>query len=179
MKVVALNIVFCLIAAVAFTQNKTPEADRGYIVKIGDKAPDFTIKYLDGTTKKLSELKGKVIMLQFTASWCGVCRKEMPHIESDIWQKHKSNPNFALLGVDYKEDADKTKAFAEKVKITYPLVLDESGEIFHKYAAPKAGVTRNIVIDKEGKIVFLTRLFDEKEFKQMTEVINNELSKKK
>lgn len=50
----------------------------GYIVKVGDTAPDFEMKLTDGRKVKLSELKGKVVMLQFTASWCGVCRKEMP-----------------------------------------------------------------------------------------------------
>jgi peroxiredoxin len=69
--------------------------ERGYIVKVGDMAPDFKIKLTDGKTVQLSDLKGKIVMLQFTASWCGVCRKEMPFIESDIWQKHKNNPQFA------------------------------------------------------------------------------------
>ena len=63
-----------------YTQND----DRGYIVKVGDKAPDITITYTDGTRKKLSDFRGKIVMLQFTASWCGVCRKEMPFIEKDI-----------------------------------------------------------------------------------------------
>ena len=64
------------------------------------------------------------------------------------------------------------------MKITYPLVLDKQGEIFHKYAAKKAGVTRNIIINREGKIIFLTRLFDQNEFNEMTEVIQKELEKK-
>jgi len=111
-------------------------------------------------------------MIQFTASWCGVCRKEMPHIEKDIWQKHKDNSNFALIGVDYKESHEKTSAFAEKIKVTYPLTLDETGERFHLFATKEAGVTRNIIIDKTGKIVFLTRLYDEKEFTEMKKVID-------
>ena len=81
-----------------YTQND----DRGYIVKVGDKAPDITITYTDGTRKKLSDFRGKIVMLQFTASWCGVCRKEMPFIEKDIWLKHKNNPHFALIGIDLK-----------------------------------------------------------------------------
>ena len=153
-------------------ESKEPE-NRGYIVNVGDIAPNFTIQYLDGTTKQLSDLKGKVIMLQFTASWCGVCRKEMPHIESDIWQKHKNNPNFVLIGIDLKEKPDVIKKFIEKTGITYPLVLDPDGEIFAKYAEKNAGVTRNIIIDKTGKITFLTRLFDENEFSTMTAHINN------
>ena len=94
--------------------------DRGYIVKVGEKAPDITITYTDGTTKKLSDFRGKVVMLQFTASWCGVCRKEMPFIERDIWQKHKDHPQFALLGIDLKEDAATTEQFALATKVTYP-----------------------------------------------------------
>ncbi len=153
-------------------ESKEPE-NRGYVVNVGDIAPNFTIQYLDGTTKQLSDLKGKVIMLQFTASWCGVCRKEMPHIEADIWQKHKNNPNFVLIGVDLKEKPDVVKKFIEKVGITYPLTLDPAGEIFGKYAEKNAGVTRNIIIDKTGKITFLTRLFDENEFSAMKAHINS------
>ena len=63
----------------------------GFVVKIGQEMPDIQFKLPDGTRIKTSDLKGKVVMLQFTASWCGVCRKEMPHIEKDIWQKHKNN----------------------------------------------------------------------------------------
>lgn len=109
--------------------------DRGYIVKVGEKAPDITITYTDGTTKKLSDFRGKVVMLQFTASWCGVCRKEMPFIERDIWQKHKDHPQFALLGIDLKEDAATTEQFALATKVTYPLTLDPEGEAFYSFAA--------------------------------------------
>lgn len=170
-------VILCSIPAIAQQAAKTSEKtkepeDRGYIVNVGDAAPDFTIQYLDGTTKQLSDLKGKVIMLQFTASWCGVCRKEMPHIEADIWQKHKNNPNFVLVGIDLKEKPDVVKKFIEKTGVSYPLTLDPNGEIFAKYASNNAGVTRNIIIDKTGKITFLTRLFNEEEFSSMKAHIN-------
>ncbi len=153
------------------------DESRGYIVKVGEAAPDFTIRYLDGTTAQLADLQGKVVMVQFTASWCGVCRKEMPHIESDIWQRHKDNPGFVLIGVDYKETAEKTAQFAEALNITYPLTLDEQGERFHKYAAEEAGVTRNVIIDRDGTIAFLTRLYNEDEFAAMKDVIEELLAK--
>ena len=147
--------------------------DRAYLVKVGDKAPDFTIKLTDGKTVKLSTLRGKVVMLQFTASWCSVCRKEMPFIEKDIWQKHKSNPNFALMAVDRDEPLATVKKFALSIPITYKIGLDPKADIFALYAQREAGITRNVIIDKTGKIVFLTRLYDEAEFNQMTKVIDD------
>jgi peroxiredoxin len=172
MKKSRLFTLLAIVAGFGFCACGSGDDTRGYVVKVGDDAPGFTILYLDGSTEELSDLRGKVVMLQFTASWCGVCRREMPHIESDIWQKHKGNLDFALIGVDYKEDADVTQQFADVIPITYPLTLDETGEKFHLYAAKEAGVTRNIIIDRNGKIAFLTRLYDEKEFAEMVNVID-------
>ena len=148
----------------------------GYIVRVGDIAPEFEMELTDGQKVKLSSLRGKVVMLQFTASWCGVCRKEMPFIESDIWQKHKANPNFALYGVDRDEPVETVKAFAEKTGVTYPLALDPGADHFAKYADRKAGITRNVLIDKTGKIVMLTRLYNEEEFASLCKKIDEMLA---
>lgn len=144
----------------------------GYIVKIGQQMPDIKMGLTDGTTVTTADLKGKVVMLQFTASWCSVCRKEMPHIEKDIWLKHKDNKDFALFGVDMDEPLEKVKKFQKDMGTTYPLALDPGADIFYTFAAKGAGVTRNIIIDKTGKIVYMTRLFKEDEFKEMVEVID-------
>jgi thiol-disulfide isomerase/thioredoxin len=61
-----------------------------YIVKTGDLAHDFIINEAGGTSYRLTDLRGKVVMLQFTASWCSVCRTEMPFIEKEIWQDNFS-----------------------------------------------------------------------------------------
>ena len=148
----------------------------GYIVRVGDVAPEMELELTDGQKVKLSDLRGKVVMLQFTASWCGVCRKEMPFIESDIWQKHKANPNFALYGIDRDEPVETVKDFAEKTGVTYPLALDPGADHFAKYAERKAGITRNVLIDKEGKIVMLTRLFNEEEFSSLCKKIDEMLA---
>ena len=155
-----------MVAFSIFANAQTPD-DRGYIVKVGDMAPDFSIKLTTGKTVQLKELRGKIVMLQFTASWCSVCRKEMPYIESDIWQKHKNNPNFALIAIDRDEPLETVLKFAESTKITYPIGLDPAANIFALYAQREAGVTRNVIIDKAGKIVLLTRLFNETEFNEM------------
>lgn len=147
----------------------------GYIVRVGEMAPDFTITLTDGKQVSLSSLRGKVVMLQFTASWCGVCRKEMPFIEKDIWLKHKNNADFALIGIDRDEPLDKVLAFAKSTGVTYPLGLDPGADIFAKYALRESGITRNVLIDKEGKIVKLTRLYNKEEFASLVQMINEML----
>ena len=161
----------------AIVEAGTHEPDSvGYIVRVGDIAPELEMELTDGQKVKLSDLRGKVVMLQFTASWCGVCRKEMPFIESDIWQKHKADPNFALYGVDRDEPVETVKAFAEKTGVTYPLALDPGADHFAKYADRKAGITRNVLIDKTGKIVMLTRLYNEEEFATLCKKIDEMLA---
>ena len=154
----------------AFGQSKD---DRAYLVKVGEQAPDFSMKLTNGKTVKLSGLKGKVVMLQFTASWCSVCRKEMPFIERDIWQKHKSNPNFTLMAIDRDEPLETVLKFAKAIPITYPIRLDPHANIFALYAVREAGITRNVIIDKTGKIIFLTRLYDVEEFSKMVKIIDS------
>lgn len=168
-----LLVVMLLFSIVVQGQNQVKEvpADYGYIVKIGQQVPDFTVTTTDGKTVRMADLKGKVVMLQFTASWCGVCRKEMPHIEADIWRKYKDNKNFALYGIDLDEPVEKVKEFAKQIPVTYPLLLDPQGGIFYQFAEKGAGVTRNVIVDKTGKIVFMTRLYKEEEFEQMKGVI--------
>lgn len=165
-------------ATIATSTNAQDLEGRGYIVKTGDIAPDFTVMLDNGELWTLSEHRGEVIMLQFTASWCGVCRKEMPHIEKEIWQIHKDEP-FTLIGVDIDEPMEKVLRFKEKMNISYPLALDPGTKVFQKYAEKSAGVTRNVIINTEGEIVYLTRLFEMKEFSKMKDVIqdllNNEI----
>jgi peroxiredoxin len=145
-------------------------------VKVGDIAPDFTTTTIDGKKFTLSDHRGKVVMLQFTASWCGVCRKEMPHIENDIWLPLQ-NENFVLVGIDRDEPLDVVTDFAKKMRITYPLALDPGGAIFELYAKKGSGITRNVIVDENGKIICLTRLFNMEEFNNMKEIIFKEVKK--
>lgn len=168
-----LTIVFLVFTVFAKAQTPVKEipADYGYIVKIGQQVPNFALKTTDGKSIQMSSLKGKIVMLQFTASWCSVCRKEMPHIESEIWKKYQNSPNFALFGIDLDEPKEVVEKFAKDVPVTYPLTLDPKGGIFYQFAEKNAGVTRNVIVDKSGKIVYMTRLYKDEEFQEMKKVI--------
>ena len=165
-------LLFCSVFCWPSCIEETVKPDKvGYLVLVGQMAPNFEVELTDGSKVKLSDYRGKVVMLQFTASWCGVCRKDMPFIEKDIWQKHKDNKDFALFGIDRDEPVKTVLAFAEKTGVTYPLGLDKGADIFAKYADRKAGITRNVLIDRDGKIVMLTRLFNQEEFNSLCQKI--------
>ena len=165
-------------AAPAQSEQAAPVVyENNYLVKVGDVAPDFTLSLTDGTEFTLSKNRRKVVMLQFTASWCGVCRKEMPFIERDIWLPNKDNKDFVLLGIDREEPLEDVKKFAESTGITYPMALDSKADVFASYAERKSGITRNILIDRDGRIVKLTRLYNEKEFGELVQAIDSLLGK--
>ncbi len=173
---ICLVVMYLYIPTVA--QTVQPDS-AGYIVKVGQFAPDFTMTLANGNKVKLSDLRGKVVMLQFTASWCGVCRKEMPFIEKDIWLKNRTNPDFALFGIDRDEPLEIVQKVARQTGITYPLALDPNADIFALYADRNAGITRNVLINREGKIVMLTRLYNEREFSTLVKKINELLAEEK
>ncbi len=170
-KLVVVILFFCV--QLSFSQE---EIHRGYKVKVGDMSPQISLSLLDGTAITNKSREGKVVVLQFTASWCSVCRKEMPHLEKEVWQRFK-NDDFILIGIDLKEKTEKVKRFIDQMKVTYPIAIDADGSLFESFTLPRAGVTRNIVLNKEGKIIFLTRLYKVEEFNKMIEVIDNELKK--
>lgn len=147
---------------------------RGFVVRVGDAVPAFSLTDLKGATYSRESLLGTPYVLQFTASWCSVCRAEMPHLETEVWQAFKDRDGgFVLLGVDLDEPADKVSAFAEQMGVTYPMCPDDAGDVFCSIAAQKSGVTRNVVVDRNGNIAMLTRLFDEDEFRAMVELLND------
>ncbi len=149
---------------------------RGYLVKQGQMAPGFEFELLSGEIVNNKSLLGKTVVLQFTASWCSVCRKEMPQLELEVWQRFKEE-DFILIGIDLKEDIATTKNFADNMAVTYPMASDLSGDVFALFAGPKQGVTRNIVLNGKGEIIFLTRLYERDEFEEMIYIIDQELKK--
>lgn len=150
---------------------------QGYIVTIGDQAPsDFELVLANGRKTTLRALRGKVVVLEFTASWCSVCREEMPHLEREVWQAYKDK-GLVLIGVDRDEPLEIVQKFAREMHITYPLALDPGAGIINRFAEQNAGVTRNVVIDPHGKIVLLTRLYDPAEFATMVDEIGRQVAK--
>ena len=169
-----LGLCMMLLACTSNSMAQTSMAqteNRGFIVNVGDAMPNFVLNDLDGQVHTNESLLGQVYVLQFTASWCSVCRAEMPHLESEVWQEFQDR-DFMLLGVDLDEPRDKIANFTQQMGVSYPMCPDSAGTVFCSIAAPKSGVTRNVVVDRGGRIAMLTRLFDKEEFARMVETID-------
>ncbi len=114
----------------------------------GEAAPDFEVETFDGESLRLSDLNGKVVVLNFWASWCPPCRWEMPFFET-MWQEYRDQ-GVVFLGIAMSDTLENVKAFAEEAGVTYPVALDTTTEIARDYEVLTLPTT--YFIGKDGNI---------------------------
>jgi len=117
---------------------------------IARQAPSFTLPLLDGGTITLEDLRGKVVFLNFWASWCPPCRAEARTLEA-AWQRYKDR-GIVFLGIDIQDTVQDARAFLKEFGITYVNAWDASGEIAIEYGV--WGIPETFFIDREGRITF-------------------------
>jgi cytochrome c biogenesis protein CcmG, thiol:disulfide interchange protein DsbE len=115
----------------------------------GGLAPDFTLETFDGQTLRLSDLRGKVVMINFWASWCGPCRLEAPELQS-AWEFYQDRDDVVFLGIAYADNGPRSLEFIAEFGITYLNGPDLGTRISEAYNIQ--GVPETFIIDKEGKI---------------------------
>jgi peroxiredoxin len=160
-------ISYLLLASILFGTSSDDET-ASTVTKIGQNAPDFTIQTLDGGKFNLSELRGRVVLLNFFATWCSPCLTELPHLELEIWRKFK-NDNFILLAIGRGHTKRELVRFINSVEFTFPMAPDVKWDIYGKFATKY--IPRNVVIDQHGKIIYQSVGYSEEELKKMTELI--------
>lgn len=114
----------------------------------GDLAPDFRLETLDGNQMSLQDQRGKVVLINFWATWCDPCRAEIPDIEA-VYQA-RQDEGFTVLGVNSHETPGSIAPFANWMGISYPILIDENGRVEKTYRL--VGLPMSLIVDQEGII---------------------------
>lgn len=112
-------------------------------------APDFALRTTDGRVIRLSDFRGKTVVLNFWATWCPPCREEIPDFER-AYQAREPRGDFVVLGVDYREPPGQVSGFIETFRVGYPVVIDADGSVTERYGLP--GLPGTFFIDSRGII---------------------------
>ncbi len=113
------------------------------------KALHFTLKNLEGSEVSLKDFAGKVVFLNFWATWCGPCREEMPSMER-LWQRFKED-DFVILAIDLRESRGEVVSFMKEYGLTFPVLLDSKGEVGSMFGV--RAIPTTYLLDSEGRIV--------------------------
>ena len=124
---------------------------------VGQPAPDFALRQVDGSVVRLSELRGSVVFINFWATWCRPCKKELPEIQRIYDEKRQAG--LVVLAIDEQEPADDAQRYWDDGGYTMPLLLDRGGSVFEQYRLQ--GLPDSVFIDREGRITSI-------QFGQMT-----------
>ena len=123
-----------------------------------DRASDFTLNDLDGRSVRLSDYKGRTIVLYFMATWCPECRGAIPQLK-EIYSSYNAR-GLVLLAINVMESKDKVAAFSRKYNLPYPVLLDEDGKVYRSYGV--GGVPVKALVDRNGRIIcWNCRSFDD------------------
>lgn len=142
------------------------------IVKKGQQIPDFMIDE-NGHSVNISDYEGNVVLINFFATWCGHCLREMPFLQKDVWEKFGHKDNFKLLAIGRGHDQEEVTEFAESRNLEFPVYGDKDKSIYSKFATRY--IPRNYIIDANGKIVYSFVGFNEEEFEKMVDLLNRHL----
>lgn len=142
-----------------------------YAALAADAAPDFTLKSSTGENVRLAEQRGKVVMLNFWASWCAPCRQEMPLL-NNIYKKYQPM-GFELYGVNVEQDVEDAKKMLKDYSLSFTILFDPESKLSSLYNVD--AMPTSVIIDKKGNIRYVDRGYkpgDEEKYRsQIMELI--------
>lgn len=169
MKKIIAGVIAILGFLLATAQNKVQ-----WKAAMGTPAPDFKFSPKGDTDSvTIQAYKGKVVLINFFATWCGPCRAELPRVQKEIWEQYKNNPDFALFVFGREETREKLGAFVKQTGFTFPVLADPERKVYSQFA--DQFIPRNVVIDKEGKIIYQSVGYEKEEFEKLLVVLKAHL----
>lgn len=153
--------------------DREKRAAESSLISVGDSAPEFTLVDADGKTYQMSDLKGKVVLINFFATWCGPCRLELPHLER-IWQEHRGNKGFQLLVIGREESLGSVTAFRSENGFSFPIAPDPDREIYSRFATQ--GVPRTLLVAPDGTVAYSKLGFYDSDLAELKAALSAQLA---
>ncbi len=116
-------------------------------------APDFTLRTMEGPNLRLQEQRGRVVLVNFWATWCGPCRQELPQLNK-LYDKYRGS-GFVLLGVNIDDDARTATELATKLGVRFPVLLDTDKKVSRLY--DMSAMPATLMIDRDGRVRYIHR----------------------
>jgi peroxiredoxin len=169
----------CLFLLLAFpalvtSQSFASQDDMDSYTRVGDKMPAFTVTDLGGNQFNTADLKGKVLLINFWATWCPPCRVEMPRLEKEVWRKYKDS-DFRMVAIAREQSEQEIAEFQKENGLSFPFAADPQREVYKLFGS--GGIPRSYVVGADGKILYQSVGYLPLEFDQMKKVIEKELAK--
>lgn len=166
--IISISFFVCFGALAIAWANGNPDD----IIKVGDQMPDFVVQSESGTVSA-SELEGKTVLINFFATWCPPCVKELPLLQNEVWMEHKENDQFVLLVVGREQTIDELKKFATDRKLDLPFYSDAERAMYKVFA--NQTIPRNYIINKSGKVIYSSTGYSRDEFDKMKAILKEAL----
>jgi peroxiredoxin len=157
-------LVFLLLFSISGIAQDNAVEEITDLTQVGQIVPEFTVRTLQGEELFVRDLRGKVVLINFFATWCPPCQEEMPYLEKKVWKKYRKK-DFAIISIAREETEEDVIPFRKAKKVTFPMGTDPDRSIYGKFATKY--IPRNYILDKEGRIVYQAKGFNEEELERI------------
>ena len=162
-----------ILASYSGSGQNTTEPDKTTLLSINQEVPVFKFEISKGKIVSINDYKGKFVLINFFATWCAPCRKELPLIQNQIWNKHKNNPKFAMLTFGREQSWDEVIKFGKDQNLVIPLLPDLKRKVYSLFATES--IPRSFLLDDKGKVIYLSQGFKDSHFNELKDLVNKSL----